>query len=277
MESTFYCSNEPFFQSVDEGVRGFVYNDYSISPHEHEFFEINVILSGSGTHVIEDRAFTARKGNVFLIPPGTVHAYESEGGLDVFHLLLHPRFFEEYTDRNQAEGLLLLTEIEPFLRKNGSLHFLKLSAGELLALQSDLEVLTDGSRYDYEGSNHLKRYTALKVLYYWSHLLSGQTYEKAVSAESERAVIRVLEHIHKRYGEKISVQELCEVAYMTRSTLFRHFKAICGCTPSQYLQSYRVKCAREGLQLKKRSKTEIAQECGFYDLSHMERELKKSR
>jgi len=57
----------------------------------------------------------------------------------------------------------------------------------------------------------------------------------------------------------------------------RSFKSICGMSPIEYLNNYRCKKAIEQLDSFNCSKTEIAHNCGFYDLSHMERMLKKYR
>ena len=46
-------------------------------------------------------------------------------------------------------------------------------------------------------------------------------------------------------------------------------------SPIEYLNQYRCKKAAEQLIVSRYTKTEIAHSCGFYDLSHMERMLKK--
>ena len=62
---------------------------------------------------------------------------------------------------------------------------------------------------------------------------------------------------------------------MSRSTLLRNFKDLCGISPNQYINNYRCKKALELFETLKYTKTEIAHLCGFYDYSHMERGLKK--
>lgn len=278
MEKDFYCESEPYFDCVEQGVRGFIYRDYEIAPHAHSFYEINIVQAGKGTHIIEERRFPVREGNVFVIPPETVHAYENEGGLEVYHLVLHAHFLDEYIpERQKVSGMSLLTEIEPFLRKNGAPYFLRLTKSQLLALQNDLLVITDGSEYDYEGSYELKRYTVLKILYYWAHLLQEQTYKRSVPIEQETVVMRALDYIHNNYAEKITVKTLCAYTYTSRSTFLRQFESVCGCTPIAYVRAYRIKRARELLSEGKIGKTEIAHACGFYDLSHMNRELRTAQ
>ena len=50
---------------------------------------------------------------------------------------------------------------------------------------------------------------------------------------------------------------------------------MCGCPPHAYLSRYRLAKAREYLSRGK-SPTLVAQECGFYDLSHLLKSLAAS-
>lgn len=62
---------------------------------------------------------------------------------------------------------------------------------------------------------------------------------------------------------------------MSRSTFLRSFKELCNISPTEYLNNYRCEKAAEMLATHKYSKTAVAHSNGFYDLSHMERMLKK--
>lgn len=277
----FTCSLEDNFPDERDMVRAFTYRDYAIPTHVHDFYEINIVLAGEGVHQIESNSFAAGSGNVFVIPPGIVHGYSRTRRLDVFHLLIRPEFLENYAkDKAEVEGFELLMAIEPFLRHNFQKSlFLKLSPGQLQALQPDLEVITEGGPFDYPGSGPLKNHTALKILYWLSHLLTVQTYSgaKDYSLETEQSILLALEYIHENFSRRITIPELCERAYMSRSTFMRNFKAVCGCTPMQYLQAHRKKAALEMLKKGGVKKTAVAHECGFYDLSHMERVLNRDR
>ena len=87
--------------------------------------------------------------------------------------------------------------------------------------------------------------------------------------------MQALEYIHQNFGEKITVEDLAEKSFLSRSTFLRCFYNICGTTPIKYLNEYRCKKAMEMMTNTEFSKTEIAQNCGFYDLSHMDRFLNK--
>ena len=77
-------------------------------------------------------------------------------------------------------------------------------------------------------------------------------------------------------GEKLSIPLLADKANMSRSTFIRHFERICGCSPHQYIQQYRLKKARELLAHSDKAFTAVAQECGFYDASHLRKCLENA-
>ena len=91
MDIKFHSNSERNFKN-NQQFRAFLYSDYSIEAHNHDFYEINIILHGNGTHQIENSCFRVETGDVFMIPPMTVHSYYDTEDLDVYHILLHKDF-----------------------------------------------------------------------------------------------------------------------------------------------------------------------------------------
>lgn len=267
MEIRFHCDVDSTFPN-GQPIRAFLYTDYRIRPHTHDFYEMNIIFGGSGTHCIENARVQVCVGDVFVIPPMTVHAYENTENLDVYHVLLQRPFVDENRQESASvPGFVQLMEIEPFLRKQGSAGtYLHLSAAQLMQLKEELAVL-EGT-----GAEPLKKHTAWKMLYALSALL--QTQHKPHSRHGD-AVAQALEFIHGHLGEKLTIDDLCRRVFLSRATFLRSFGSICGCTPMQYLTRCRIKQAARLLEEGRLSKTEVAQLCGFYDLSHMDRAMKK--
>src|SRR5690348_7783962 len=59
----------PFF------IRQFQGRNEAVShgPHKHRFFELILIESGEGVHVVGGKSFTCRRGDIFVIQPGESH------------------------------------------------------------------------------------------------------------------------------------------------------------------------------------------------------------
>lgn len=267
------CKNTDYFRTERENVRAFLKPEYSIPVHTHEFWELNIVFSGKGRHQIEGQEFPAVPGSVFVIPPMISHGYANEGSLCVFHLLFRPEFLAGCERTDELEMLL---EIEPFLRRNFHAPlFLCMAPNHLLSIQAEFLPLLDGGVLDYDGADSVRDHTSLKNLYWMAHLLTLQMEQMKNSAsfEHESAVIDAIQYIHENFSKPIRIEDLCRLTFLSKSTFLRSFKAVCGRTPIQYLIDYRVKTALEMIQSGKR-KTDVAQECGFYDLSHMEKSIR---
>ncbi len=85
-------------------------------------------------------------------------------------------------------------------------------------------------------------------------------------AEIEKAC-RLMQAEYERH---ISLEELCEITLLSKSTLLRSFTKLKGITPYRYLQSVRVDKAKKLLEHGV-SPSETAQRTGFADQSHFTR------
>jgi AraC family transcriptional regulator len=85
---------------------------------------------------------------------------------------------------------------------------------------------------------------------------------------------RVCEFIAARYAGNISLEDLAEVAGLSRFHFARMFKLSTGLTPHQYISKVRV---REGLKLLQAgvSQAEAASRCGFAHQSHFAAHFKR--
>ncbi len=279
MDIKFHCGIERNFPYKWQQVRAFLYTDYSIEPHTHDFYEMNIVVSGKGKHQIENACFDVKAGDVFIIPPMTVHAYFDTKALDVYHILLRKNFIlDNQKESANIPGFLQLVEIEPFLRQHFSNEvFLHLSQNQLMQLKNELSFIEEHNALDTEEMAPLKNHITWKILYWFSYLLFKQVHkeDKECLNKYHIEIIKILEYIHKNYMDKITIDLLCENSFLSRSTFLRSFCNVCECTPMEYVNRYRCKKALEMLDNSNLSKTEIAHSCGFYDLSHMERTIKQ--
>ena len=168
-------------------------------------------------------------------------------------------------------------EIEPFLRQNNSeAMFLHLDATQLSELQHDLKYLEDSGIFNHHTYSAIQSHSVWKLIYYLSYLFHKQTCDERKGSISKfnAQILSTLEYIHQHFWERITIEKLAKRIFLSRSTFLRNFQAVCGCSPIQYLNNYRVTRANELIKDSKLSKTDIAHSCGFYDLSHMERSIR---
>ncbi len=266
-----HWSNADFFTKANS-VHAYTHNNWEsdIPPHSHEFYELNIVLSGSGTHTIGENCIGVRPGDTFVIPPSVKHTYAPDERLDIYHILLQAEFLLRYfDDLSTVPGFKILFEIEPSLRKAaGNRYFLHLSRTELAELKPEIEKIADAQ------ANAQFGYQNLTVL----HLICTLCMKMHLQGRKENrcnalTVMHTVEYVQNHLDEKLSVALLSTLAAMSEATYNRAFKKLLHTTPAEYILSCRLQRARALLQEAKLKKSEIAHRCGFYDVSHMNKYL----
>ncbi|HIS91946.1 MAG TPA: helix-turn-helix domain-containing protein [Candidatus Alectryocaccomicrobium excrementavium] len=251
--------------------------DY-IGLHDCDFYEMSIVLDGAGNHILENRIFSAAPGSIFIVPPGVRHGYQADGSLLMFQALIHQKFFDRYDHELRClPGYTLLFEIEPFLcigtERAPSLCLYK---QDFDAISPDLRALVALERMQYAGVEVLKNMRLLAViglLASYTERMRGDGGRRTASANSAASmdIARSMEYIRSHLGEKLSINDLAQMANMSRSTYLRHFRCVSGSTPNAFIQLCRISYARRLLCYSQMSMTDIALECGFFDNSHFSR------
>lgn len=100
------------------------------------------------------------------------------------------------------------------------------------------------------------------------------TYDGLMDRETEAVnlrLLRVRNHMDRRYAEPLDVEQLAALAYMTRAHFIREFKRVFSETPYRYLQRRRVERAMFLLRHDDMNVTEICMAVGFSSLGTFSR------
>ena len=84
-----------------------------------------------------------------------------------------------------------------------------------------------------------------------------------------KSLFAALEHIGCHYQSPATVQALAAVAGMSERAFSRNFVLTFQMTPMRYVNRVRLQAARHALLNTNHPLSDIAEECGFYDQSHM--------
>ena len=279
MEIKHSIDQEVFYDRQHALTRGIYFNNYSIEIHDHTYHEINIILSGSGIHTIESQTFSAEAGDVFVIPPGVRHGYKSQSDdFHVFHIIIKNQFFSKCeSELNRFPGFMVLFEIEPFLRAQNRKTFLHLDSESLNYLKKVLYAYTELQKEELDETDILSSAEVFKIIGYLSMKMANRTFSAEAKGDYDSiAISQAIAYVHTNCSEKMTIDILAKRCNMSRATFIRKFKKVTNTTPNEYITSYRIRLAQRLLDLGK-SKTTIAHECGFYDVSHMDKVLDKHR
>lgn len=264
-----------------ELVRAYFHDEtYDYTPlHTHDFYELNIVISGDGIHRLNDSDCHITTGDIFNIPPGISHGYTFDSPkYSIFHLLFKETFFKKYgAELKNISGYHILFNIDSLVRANKKVinNFLHVNIKDnynLMRILNELALLENTNNGNVE---HKKEYL---VLYVVAKICEAMEDKKNTFDEKNRYLFDLLksvEYIHINYGEKIELKTLYTISCMSRSSYIHHFKELFGCPPIDYIQDYRLNQAKSMLQHTSKPLTAIANDCGFCDSAHFSRLFKE--
>ncbi|MBR4061323.1 MAG: PocR ligand-binding domain-containing protein [Lachnospiraceae bacterium] len=96
-----------------------------------------------------------------------------------------------------------------------------------------------------------------------------------ISIKKEGMSFSIDLYIKEHIKDDLSIPELCRQFNIGRSTLYEIAKNNFGCSINEYIQNYRNECAKELLQNKGISISQVADRVGFKDVNYFIRFFKK--
>ena len=114
----------------------------------------------------------------------------------------------------------------------------------------------------------------IKLIHAMVDVLKIYCREHQLIASPKSRISRVLLYIADHIEEKLTVEELSRLAGYNVQYFVRLFKRDIGCSPYQYIISYRLKEAKKMLRTDA-SITEIAKKTGYNDIKSFSRSFKK--
>ena len=93
--------------------------------------------------------------------------------------------------------------------------------------------------------------------------------------DSNDQFAHVVQFIKQHLSEKISIDQLSRLAYMSRTNFFKSFKLYLGLSPADYILRERISLAKQLLQDPTVSIAEVAYQSGFNNIPYFIRQFKK--
>ena len=235
--------------------------------HEHHFSEITLIQHPNhAIHWAEGRSYPLTRGDIILMHPGKIHAYENAGKLELFNILYEPdKLPLPLLDGNSLRLFpLVMTAGEISVIDAPEKPICHLSEEQMCQAESIAGELEDELSGSEPGKN-LRAFALFINLLTLICRAGGGLSETAIHAESTTAAI---DYINRNFRKNVSIDKLAATANMSRRNFFRKFRELTGVSPIQYLNSRKLAAAEELLGATTLSISEIAAECGFCDSNY---------
>lgn len=208
------------------------------------------VTDGEFSITLHNKTEVIKKGMAVVIKPGTQFFYRSEKGTLTEYLWIH------FTGAD-VEGVL---------------GGLKISTDELLKVGVHMTMRELWKRLyrEFIVSDSAFDITSGSILAY---ILSN--IGRYISPSGSR-LIKSVEYINTHYNSDIKISELAKNENMSEWAFRKHFYAVTGSRPSEYIQRVRVNAATALLENTDKKLSEIAALSGFYDEYYFGRVFKKS-
>ena len=243
--------------------------------HRHDFSELVVVKSGTGINTVNDVNYHLSAGDVFLIPPGRVHAYTETNHLGTCNIYFDNKQLDlKRWDAGLLPGYHALFFIEPvYHRRNSDFNRrLSLNQEQLIPIWTLIKLLDQELEGGHPGFRLMAMARFMEVVCLLSRYY-GETTEK-----NSRKVLRVAEaisHMDAHFTEQLSIDDLARMAHMSGRNFHRVFLDATGKTPSAYLIGLRIMKAAQQLEFSDTTITEVAFDCGFTDSNYFSRQFRK--
>ena len=259
-------------------VQAFTQPHYSMGMHTHDFYEVNLVLTGRGRHYVQEQALDTVPGDVFVIPPEVSHGYRQEHDLDVFHLLLHPMFVQRHlAELRGLPGFLMLFTVEPYFRRQAGFRYgLHLDGDAFVHARQIMELLNQEQVANRPGRDLILESLTLYELAFLCRAYSAQLPAGLAAGHEQahpqwRAIQNVFALVEQRFQERLTLDDLAQAAHMQRHYFCRFFHAATAMTPMKFLLQHRLQKARDLLRDTTLSITDVGTRAGFSDNAHFSR------
>ena len=233
--------------SVDVSVKD-IHGDVTI--HWHEFYEIELILDGSGIYSIDGIDYPIERGCLYFMSPSSFHRIHFTQNTKLINFMFSPDACDPYF-------LIGLFDASPhvFLRlSEENFHLIQMLAEEMLHTAS------------------------IKYLSAMSDCILGKlqslcmdTLHSGEHSEMQYALLWIQNH----FREGINLESAAKIANYSPNYFGNKFKEYTGVTFKTYLLNLQFSLVVKMLQYTNLAVTEICWLCGFHDYANFTSQFKK--
>lgn len=252
-------------KAFDIEYRKYASKDSMKDTHYHTHYEVYYQLSGDRYYFIKDRTYYIEEGTMVWLNTSDIHKTIT-------------------ASKNQGERILINFEIE-FLDSIAKKELDQL----LYCFTAERRVLKLNLAQKKEMENLLQKMLKEnqdtfynKILLCECLLLSNRYLKEAGDVDNEKThqsvkyerIANIAHYINEHYNEKITLESVARIFYISPYYLSRTFKAGTGFNFINYLNYIRISHAKRLLETTEMSIINISEEVGYENITHFNRVFK---
>lgn len=265
-----------FFSDIEITLRNV--KSSVLPPHRHHYFELLYILEGTGMHTINGNHYQYEEGNLFLLTPEDTHSFKTTSNTNVcivdFTRGLFAKRHRKETER--AEISEFFVRLEYVFHNHQSLN-------GYIAIPEEAELYKILIMQLIREKQHERMYSGLIIQNIVFLLLNiiARLIQENIAGELKKAgnkniIHEVITYIQQNIYNKelLKIGTLAMRFHKTPDHLNRYFKQQTGLTLKICINRYRLNLVERRLRYSDLSISEIADELGYTDESHLNKAFK---
>lgn len=239
------------------------------------FVRLHFVVKGKAKIHHNDESFELRENHIYLTPSYVQHSYDCDGQFHVFYIHLY-----ENLDRRASifdrfkfpfeipANELLITLIQRLYSLNPARELKKYDP---TSYDNSQELIKNLSLH-YNNSDASKLETQSIINIILCRFLDSAIIKTEIQ---DKRIFKVITYIHERIEHLITLEELADLANLTKDHLIRLFKKQMGCTPAKYINQKKIEKAQLLILMENISLKNVAYKLGFENISYFIRLFKK--
>lgn len=232
--------------------------------HNHDYFELFLIVEGTMQHFVNDMTIELQKGHLVFIRPKDVHSFFfEENGCQFLNLAILEKTIKEmfhYLGSGYDQNKLLVPELPP------TLLLTKKELEEAVALFDNLNLLpvNDKSRLNIE-------LRCILISVFSRFFVIRSRHEEDFPDWMLKVITKMKQAENFREGNKA----IREIACKSDEHISRCFRKYLNQTPTQFINELKLNYAANQVRFSHKKINHIAFEAGFENLSNFHRQFKR--
>ena len=258
------------------------------SRHVHETIELHFIIEGQRLMFVDRETYRLSPHSAIVVNHNLIHKTSTAPGFPPDH-----HNFILQLDRSRFDQILRVAGLRGFDdfgdRFNGVATFNDSEWRLILAVISEFKAMCEedkmGAAVSMEDAHAFLYLQALELASIFAkarrRLLHAELEanqkvvpETVVKTGVHQKVHEVALYLQTHIHESVSLEELAQRFFMSRSYLTRSFRNVTGFSVVEYMTYIRIQKAQQLLRESDRSITEIADLCGFGNVTYFEKVFK---
>ncbi len=246
---------------------------YPEEPHKHDFIELVYIMSGEGTHRIDDKSYRVKRGNLLFINYNQIHSFFADTDMVYVNFYMKPEFISEsLSDSRTIYDIFAFLLFDKYFDAKDYPPIAELGGRDITDMENMIEKMLSEQKNGEAGYNSVIEGYMRVILVLLIRKINSKHYD---AANRREIMDGILKYIDENFTEDVTLSELAKRCFYNSAYLGRLFKNEVGIGLRDYICEKRIKRAKELLRSTGRTVENIALDVGYLDKRQFYRVFKE--